>query len=70
MNLTIQMSLPTDKARQAIRRLKVGECLVVQGDDVNWRRIRKRVTPHKGYTPTMDDLPKDRGVEGVQGLLL
>ncbi len=67
---TDQMSMPLAGAKQAIRRLKTGHVLAVQGDRVQWAKIRLRHTPHKGFTPTMDDLPAERGVDSVQGLLL
>ncbi|MBP8055157.1 MAG: DUF87 domain-containing protein [Chloroflexi bacterium] len=67
---TDQMSMPLLQAKGAIKRLKVGQALVVQGESVTWCKVRPRTTPHKGFTPTMEDLPEERGVETVQGLLL
>lgn len=67
---TEQMAIPKPKAKDSIRRLKKGECLLVQNDTTVWYKIRLRDTPHKAHTPTMEDLPQERGVESVQGLLL
>lgn len=67
---TDQMSMPLKQAKVAVQRLKVGHVLVAQGDQVTWCKVRMRVTPHKGFTPTMEDLPQERGVDTVQGLLI
>ncbi len=64
------MSMPRMQAKQAIRRLKQGECLLVRGETTEWYRIRLRTTSHKSHTPTLGDLPTERGVETVQGLLI
>lgn len=67
---TAQMAMVKTKARDSIRRLKKGECLLVQNETTTWYKIRLRTTPHKSHTPTMADLPAQRGVDSVQGLLL
>lgn len=67
---TSQMAMAKPRAREAIRKLKKGECLLVQNEMTTWYKIRLRDTSHKAHTPTMDDLPQERGVDTVQGLLL
>ena len=53
---------------RSVRGLKTGEALVVRGERATRHMIRLRRTPHYGYTPSMSDLPSDRGVRTVDEL--
>ena len=57
---------PRSKVKDSVSRLGVGEALVLHGAEVQRRTIRRRHTPHYGHSPTVDDLPKERGILTAQ----
>ena len=57
------------KVQEMVGKLKVGDALVLFGEEVQRHGIRRRHTPHWGYTPSMADLPSERGVVSVQDLV-
>ncbi len=63
--------IPRDrrKVQDLVSRLKVGDALILFGEEVQRHRIRLRHTPHWGYTPSLADLPEDRGVASVEELV-
>ncbi len=58
--------LPRQRVKDAVSRLKVGEALVLAGNEAQRRVIRMRHTPHGGHTPTLANLPGKRGVSSAQ----
>lgn len=61
---------PRPKVKDMVNRLKIGDALVLFGEEVQRHHIRLRHTSHGGYTPTMDDLPAGRGVQSVNELVV
>lgn len=57
------------KVQDMVARLKVGDAIVLFGEEVQRHTIRLRYTPHWGYTPSMKDLPEQRGVASVEELV-
>lgn len=57
------------KVQDMVARCKVGDAVVLFGEEVQRHTIRLRHTPHWGYTPSLADLPKNRGVASVNELV-
>lgn len=57
------------KVQDMVARCKVGDAIVLFGEEVQRHRIRMRHTPHWGYTPSLADLPSLRGVASVEELV-
>lgn len=57
------------KVQDMVARCKVGEAIVLFGEEVQRHRVRLRYTPHWGYTPSLADLPSQRGVASVEELV-
>lgn len=57
------------KVQDMVARCKVGDAVVLFGEEVQRHTIRLRHTPHWGYTPSLADLPKNRGVASVDELV-
>lgn len=60
---------PPSQVKHSAQKLKTGEALVLSGELYRRCMIRLRHTPHYGYTPTMDDLPDERGIDDVAQLV-
>ncbi len=57
------------QVRASVSKLRIGDTLVLWGDNAQRHTIRLRTTSHGGYTPTMDDLPEERGINDVKDLI-
>ena len=57
------------QVRDVIGKQKPGDAYVLFGESAQSHRIRVRTTPHGGRTPTMDDLPENRGVNSIDDLV-
>lgn len=63
--------IPRWKPRETqdkITSLKQGQAYVVWDGNVRHFDIRLRHTPHGGHSPTLDDLPDERGIDRVEDL--